>query len=605
MSLLDRAAKAVTFLAENSGVITLNTQRAIEGKADPIWALQRIKEETFNVKDGENTREIITHITQPTRTQYTPILGAGNQTLSVINPQTGVAESVSGDQVGRGCSLPADTMQFGYDVRTSCLKARAVEIGPFCVLDLIRKNAHKEVINRLWAETPPILKSQFARQLLREVITLGKFKFSAAEGVPFVTDTPGFPCPATGGPDIGVIRRIANMVKPWGWNEGADTPMMDGQRLFQVYMGGDAVEWAIETRKNQKGFKIETLRTTDDKVFGQTTVYEGIQFIREDRPLRVVMLQTGASTYELVEVEPTKVVPAEGEGFKEVPNEDYEQDFITLSGQRLRVFEVGFWIHPMALVRESMGALPSMPGGKSFNRRFDFSVKPIEDWELAAKGCNKDLFFFGYRALHAFAIKRRKHELCGAFLYIAPKPRYDIIVPWSSDEAAEAAATTLQDLAKPPVATCEPCVRPDNSAREPVMPDCTTLFPENGVGVITLKQTAYDVSEDVSGVTIVVERQGGNVGAASCVVTITEGTATSPENYGTPTGFATPSGSTKTKTLNWADEVEGKVSFVIPMVGAVGDDAGKQFTISIGTFSGAVAGAITSATVTILDADGE
>ena len=602
--LLGRAEKAVTFLAENAGVIAVHTQREIMGAANPMFALQNIKEEAFDVSKGENPREIITYITQPPRSQYVPILGTGNETLSIPNPQTGALASIAGDKVGRGCSIPADTMSFGYEARTSCLKARAIELGPFCVLDLIQKNAFKEVIGRLWTEMPKSLKSQFARQLLREVIGLGKFKFSAADNggiLPYTTDTGTFPCAPQGGPDIGMLRSIQNMISPWGWSDGASSPMVDGMRAFQMYMGHDSYEWAIETRKNTKGLVNNTTKTADDKTFGKTTVYEGIQFIDAERPMRGVLLPTGASSHDFLEIEPTIIIAADGEGFKEIPNPDYEKSWVVIDGQTLRVFEVGFYIHPSALVRESLGALPAMPGGKTFDRKFDFSVKAIPDWELAAKGCNKDMFFFGYRALHAFAMKRRKHELAGAFLYIAPKPRFDIIDPWTSQGTAPVAPVSMVDLKAQDVTGCEPCSRPVVLDNEPIAPTCSELFPTNGVGLIKFRQSQYDVEEEAGNLTLVVERYGGDSGAATVVMTITEGTATAPENFTAPSGFA--GAGPFTKTISWADGEDGVKTVVVPIVEAAGDDSGKLFTAALGAFTGSAAGSLTSTTVVILDND--
>lgn len=604
MDFFTRCVKARTYLAENSGVIVVNTQRKIEGSAFPTFALEKIKEEQFNTKDGEGTREVISYITQPTRTQYVAILGEGNETANGLNPQTGeVVAGVLGDKVGRGCAIPADTMQMGYDVRTSCLKARAVEIGPFCILDLIRKNAFKSLIQRLYDETPDIMKGQFARQLLREVIRLGKFKFSFTNGVPVSTDSSGFPALPTSGPDLGMIRRMGNLVRPYGWNENSDAPMTDGMRPFQVYMGADAVEWSITQRKKNLGYEINTSRTIDDKTFGKTAFYEGVQFLSEERPMRGVIVPVGAGSYEFVEIEPTRVIPADGEGFKEVPNDDYEADYVQLLGDRRRVYEVGFYLTKNALVREMMGSLPTMPGGKTFTRKFDMMVNPMTEVQLAAKGCgNPDEFYFGYRLLHAFGMKRRKYELAGAFLYIAPKPRYDNVDPWTNpDGTALAAPTGLRELEKTPANDCEPCDRPDFPAREPVMPSCTEVFPANGVGLMAFTQTGYDVEESAGNLTIVVERYGGNTGAASLIMTISEGTGTNPENFTTPTGFAGVG--PWTKTISWLDGEQGKKTVVIPIVAAVGDDSGKTFTAALGTPTGAALGTRTTTTITILDDD--
>lgn len=596
----ERAQKAVTYMAENSSVIAKLTQKAIMTGA-PDFALKRIKDITYDTSKGHNPRWVRVWTTPPTRSAYGPLLGSGNQNYSVQNPQTGAMETVSGDKVGRGCSIPADTMQYGYDVKTRCLQGRAIELGPWCVLDLIEKEAWQAVIQRVWTDAPKYAKEQFGRQLRLDVIKYSKHKFSVREGFPMSTDTPYFPCVPTGGPSVGFIRQIADQIRPWGWNEGAGTPVIEGVPAFQVQMGRNAIEWAIEQRKAEKGFKVETTRTADDKTFGETLVYEGIQFIADETPTRGYLREVGTDTYEFVEIDPYLVVPADGEGFKPIPNPSYYRTHITVDGARYRVLEVGYFIHPDAMVRESMGTIPSAPGGKSFKAKFDFSVQPIPDWELAAKGCNKDLFFFGYRMLHAYAPRPVNPELMGAFLYVAPIPQYTIVDPWSDETEAASEPVTPAALPAQPANSCEPCERPGATEREIPIPTCSDLFPENGVGVIRFRQSAYDVSELASALTIVVERLGGNDGAASCVITLTEGTATEPENFEAPAGFA--GAGPFTKTLNWADGEAGIKTVVVPIVEAGGDDSGKQFTATLGTFSGAAAGSITTATVTILDDD--
>lgn len=596
-ALLERAQKALTHLAENTGVIAVTTQKKILGMANPSFALKMIPEEDFKT-NGEGSREVVTYITQPKRVEYSPILGEGNETVTVAHPTTGAPTAILADKVGRGCSLPATTMSLGYDVRTSCLKARAVEVGPWCILDLIRKNAFKPVMDRLHDEMPGILKAQFARALLTEVVRFGKFNFSAADSagtVPFTTDTDTFPCSPQGGPSIGMLRQIATKMTRWGWAEGAPS-----SAEFQMHMSRDAYEWAIETQKRGKGMTINTTKTVDDKMFGKTEMYEGIQFLNAETPVRGVYLPTGVNSSVFVEIEPTIIVPAEAEGWKEEPNPDYEKSVVTIEGQRLRVIELGHFIHPSALVRESMGSMPTIKD-KTFTRRFDFSVNAIPDFELAAKGCNKDLFYFGWRILHAYAIKRRKHELAGAFAYLAPKPRFDVIDPWVSNGVAPTNTMSLQPLEAQGVNGCEPCTRPEALDNEPIAPTCSELFPTNGVGLIKFRQSRYDVEESAGNLTLVIERYGGDSGAASCVITITEGTATEPQNFTAPSGFAGTG--PFTKTISWLDGEDGPKTVIVPIVAAAGDDSGKQFTAALGTYSGSAAGSLTTTTVVLLDDD--
>lgn len=564
----------------------------------PEWALKRVKDITYDTSKGHNPRWVRVWTTPPSRSQYSPMLpDAANRSVSVVNPQTGDLATVNGDKTGRGCSLGADRMEYGYDVKQRALQGRAIEAGPWCVLDLIEKMAFEEVIQRVWKDLPRYGKEQFGRQLLLDIIKYSKSKYSIAPGFPTSTNSPYFPAVPTGGPSVGFLRQIADQQMAEGWSEGSETP--DG--MFQVFMGYNAMEWMIEQRKKEKGLTVTTQLRVDDKTFGKTEVYEGIQFVTNPLPMRGYMRQTGADAFQFVEIDPYLVVAADGEGFKTIPNPDYYQSYTTVDGMRHRICEVGFWVHPSAMVRESLGAMPSMPG-KTFNRKFDFTVNPIPDWELAAQGCNKDLFFFGYRMLHAYAPRPVNPELMGAFIYLAPVPQYQIIDPWSDTATANLQTVTPAPLPNAPASGCDPCTDQVGAVtRELTMPSNGSDYPADGAGVITLRQSSADVSETVSGVTIRVDRLGGDAGAASCVVTITEGTATNPENFGTPSGFA--GGGPFTKTLNWADGNSATQTIVIPIVEASGDDSGKQFTVGIGTFTTATGGAITSCVVTIIDDD--
>lgn len=591
--------KAVTFMAEDSGVIAKLTQKAIMTGA-PDFALKRIKDITYDTSKGHNPRWVRVYTTPPPREQYQPLLPSGNQSYNVVNPQTGEITTVTGDKTGRGCSLAASTMAHGYDVQQRCIQGRAIEAGPWCVLDLIEKQAWQEIMERIRRDMPMYGKDQFSSQLLRDIIKYSKFKFSLAEGFPMSVDSPYFPAVPTGGPSVGFIRQIADMVMPWGWKN--DPESVDG--LFQVYMGSNAIEWAIQQRKVELGLTITSTPSADDKTLGKkTAIYENIQWVPQDQPTRGYLRKVG-SEWEFVEIDPTITVAASGEGFKPEPNPDYYKSWVTVDGATYRVLEVGYYLHPSAMVRESLGSMPRVPGKSSTPMRFDFTVNPIPDWELAARGCNKDLFFFGYRMLHAYAPRPVNPELMGAFLYVAPAVKYSIVDPWADTVAEVTTPVNVAPLPNSPASGCEPCdIATGAVDREVNQPTCSDQYPANGVGVITLRQSAYDVSEEAGNLTVVVERKGGDSGAASCVMTITEGTATNPENFTTPSGFA--GSGPWTKTISWLDGEAGVKTVVVPIVEAAGDDSDKAFTVGIGTFTGSASGTITSATVTILDADEE
>lgn len=601
--------KAITYLAENSGIIAALTQQEIL-TGDPDFALKMIPEAKYDTSKGHSPRYIRVRTTPPRRTRYTAMLPTGNKSYNVTNPQTGAAMTVQGDKTGRGCSLPAETINYGFDVKQRCLQGKAWEAGPWCIMDLLEKEAFKPLLQTLWKDLPRYGKEDFGRQLLRDVIANSYYLFSVAEGFPMSVNTGAFPTVPTGGPSIGFFRKIETLMRAQGWSKGAGTPTIGGRVSIRIRMSREAIEWAIAQRKKELGVELTSQLYIDDGVWGKSVTYEGIVFTEAELPTRGFLRQTGAAAYEFVEVDPYLIVAADGEGFWTVPNEEFYSSHVTDGGVRYRLIEIAHIIHPKAMERQSLGAPPAVPG-KTFTRNFDMTVKPIPDYELADRGCNKDEFWFGYRMLHAYAPRPINPELMTAVAFLAPTNRYEVADPWVDINPTDPLTpVSLAPLADPKVDTCLPCTGTDGVtgiATDPTTPSCSDLEPENGVGVMGFRQIAYDVDETAGNLTLVIERVGGNTGAASCVCTINEGTATAPENFTIPTGFA-DSGSDNvspfTKTINWADGEYGPKTVVVPIVEAAGDDDGKQFTAVLGTASGAtISGTKGTATITIIDTD--
>lgn len=592
--------KAVSYLAENTGIIAALTQQQIL-TGDPDWALKQIKEAKYDTNKGHNPRWIRVRTTPPRRVSYQPMLPQGNEAKNVINPLTGVSTSVTGDKTGRGCSLPAETIQYGYDVKNRCLMGKALEAGPWCIMDLLEKEAFRPLLEKIWMDLPRYAKEDFGRQLLRDVITYSYYKFSIADGFPMSVNVSTFPCVPTGGPSIGFFRKVETLMMAQGFSRGAGTPMINGRSSISIRMSREAIEWAIQQRKKELGLTLDSRVYVDDGTWGKTVTYEGMQFIEAELPTRGYLRETGADAYEFVEIDPYTIVAADGEGFWAQPNEEFYQSFVTDSLVRYRVLEVAHIIHPTAMERQSLGSIPSVKG-KTFNRNFDFEVEAIPDYELADRGCNKDGFYFGYRMLHAYAPLPKNPELMTAILFLAPTNMYEVVDPWVDTGTAATEPVGLAALNAPQVNACEPCTGQDTApVYDPTDPSCSDLFPANGVGTISMRQIAYAVSEDAASVTIVVDREGGSTGAASVVTTLAEGTATEPENFDPAAGSA--GAGPWTKTLNWADGVFGPKTLVIPINAAAGDDDGKQFTVTLSAPTGSTLGTATVSTVTIIDED--
>lgn len=573
---------------------------------DPDWFLKKIKEKQYDPSKGHDPRVIRFRTTPPADTEYQPFLPTGNKEISAENPLTGTDQTITVDKTGRGCSTPAEKIQYGYDVHQRCAKKKAWEIGPWCVLDLYEKKLVRPLIERLRMDMPRYGKESFGRQLARDVITYSTYKYSVSEGFPHSTDSPYFPSIPTGGPSIGHFRNIELALKGEGWDKGADTPMMGGRRMVAFRMSREAIEWAIQQRKKELGLTLDSRVYIDDGVWGKTVSYEGLQFIEADVPTKGYLVDKGSGNYEFVVIPHVVVSPAPGEGWWPRHNPDFDKSWITVNGDRHRVMEIAYAIHPTAMERHAMGKPPSMPG-KEFKRSFNMEVFSIPDYELADRGCNKDDFWFGYRALHAYAPLPVNPELMTAVIFIACTNVGQIRDPASEEGVAVLNPISQAALLKPKADGCLPCTDDDGGgSRDVTSPtSCTDLFPANGVGVIRHSQATYQVEENGLALTIVVNRDGGSTGASTVAATVTEGTATEPENFGIPSGASGTTGVSTTfaKTLSWADGEFGPKTLVVPINTAAGDDDGKQFTVVLSGVTNSTLGTLSTATVTILDDD--
>lgn len=583
--------KLKTAFTEETGRIATMVQREI--LTGTLWPLKRIPETKFDASLGHNPRSIRMQVAPPPRVEYTPILAAGNVAANFVNPVTG--ETIAGfkDKTGRGCNIPAETIHWGYDEFGRCLRATALETDPICLMDMIEKKAVATTIATLREKLPQFAKEHFANELLRQVIRFSYHKYSVAEGNPVSTNVATFPAIPTGGLNVGTIRTIENLMRHYGWDKGAQTPQVNGRAALQVYAGRDSIDFAITQRKLQKKIQFQQgVTTVMDSTFGQTEVYEGIQFIENPLPPRGYVVQKATNSYEFKEINPW-IVRAGVEGIVIDPNPAYHAAYITVGGQRFTVLELGFIIHPTAMERQAMGAIPTVEG-KTVSGRFNFEVNLVPDWAIAADPrCNKDRFWIQLRMLHAYAPFPFNPELMTAFLYIAATPQVLIVDPNGPDEPVTPANEPIgmAPFLSPQPDACDTCA--DTAiVRDAVPATCTDLFPTTGVGVMRHVQLNYFVQETAGNLTITVERVGGQTGAASINYTTTAGTAIAAQNYTTTAG-----------TLNWADGEFGVKSFNVPILNRAGDDDGKTFTVVLSTAVGATLGTPSTATVTILDPD--
>jgi hypothetical protein len=586
---LDCVKRAKTAFAEESGRIAALVEKSIQ--TGTLWPLKRIPEARFDTSLGESPRSLRMSVVPPTRTEYTPILAEGNKATNFIDPLTGETIAGFSDKTGRG-QIPGETILWGYEEFGRCLRATALETDPINLLDMLQKKAVPTTIETLRKKLPEFGKEHFANELLRQVIRHSYHKWSAAPGEPMSTNVATFPAVPTGGLNVGMLRKIENVMRRWGWDEGAQTPMVNGRPALQVYAGRDSIDFAITQRKLQKGISIQQSSTTAlDGTFGDTEIYEGIQFIENPLPQRGYVVETSSGNYEFREISPW-VNAAGTEGIIPKPNPDYLRSFVNVGGESHVVIEVGYIIHPTAMERQALGSMPTIDG-KTVRGKFNFEVSVVDDWAIVDPRCNKDKFWLQYRMLHAYAPFPYNPELMTAFLYIAATPQTIYVNPNSGAPITPTLnPITMQPFTSPKVDECTDCTTDTADARSAVLPTCDDLFPENGVGVMRFTNLNYDVDESAVGLTVVVERVGGSVGAATVAYATANGTAAAGTEY-----------TAKSGTLSWADGEFGKKSFVVAINETSGDDAGKTFTVELSDPTGATLGTPSTATVTILDAD--
>lgn len=583
-------AKARTALAAESGRIMSLTEKQIRTAATD-YPLRRIKQTVYQWGMGENPLGIRFQVAPPLRTEYQPFLPTGTYSGVVIDPDGDGTQTISTtlDNTGRGCSLAAETLHFGFQEFGRCLVGTALETDPMCITDLLQKYSWSSYIKALRDKLPGYLKDTFARELLRQVARLAYRKYSVVQGFGMNVNQPNFPAVPTGGLDIGYLRRIENRMNPHGWADGADIKPVNGRIPLEVYCGRDAIEFAIINRKLQRGLSLKSRLTEDDGTFGQTEVYEGIRFIENPLPTRGYLVETATNTFEFREINPYIVI-AGTEGIVMDDNPMYNSSNAYIGGATYRVCELAHIIHPRAMERQAAVIPPGMVDGMDLSKeKFNFEVEFINDFRVADRECNKDLLMFQYRATHAYAPYSENPELMTAIIFLAATPQTLVTDPDAVEPPTNLQAVNVQQLPLPRADSCTPCAD-GTIEREDTLPTCSDLFPAETTGVVQFNIIAYAVNDTQSGVTIFVQRSGGSTGTASVAYATANGTALAGTNYTNTSG-----------TLNWAAGQGNVQSFVVPITNHTGSDNGLAFTVGLSSVTGATLGAQTTATVTIVD----
>jgi hypothetical protein len=590
-SITDCIKAAKTAIAKESGNIARLTERNLQA-VDTDYMLKQVRETEYDPTHGENPNYIRYDFSRPADVSYIPMLATGVEAGTIPDTAPGHVGDpidVTLDKEGR-VTIPAETIYGGFNAYGRCLGAKAYETNPVSILQLLEKKAWQPYWMGLRRRLPQFGKESFVRDLKRQVVRLAKRNYTIASGLPFSSSTGGFAGVPTGGLDMAALFRIADKLRREGWNDGAGTPIISGQPGIEIYCGRNAAEFAIFQYKAKMGLSIKTHIWEDDGRIGMSTAYGDIIFVVDHTPTRGYITQHGATDFQFNEILPTKRVAANQAGVVDDTNDDYEAGVVTVGGVNYQVIELAFYIHRKAMERQAMAPLPQLPDGKKFNKNFfNFFVRPLEPWEFSnAATCNKDGFLMALRMTHMYAPFTENPELMGSICFLASPPQVNPVAP-ATDVAPN--LTNTLELAPLTPPGKDPCVACDLSEpdRNPTTPTCSNLFPTDGTGTINLVVTAYAADPNTGGVDIVVERAGGNTGAATVDYATADGTATQPTNYTQTTG-----------TLSWADGEFGNKKITVPL-NEVAADNGKAFTLVLSNVTGAALGTLTTATVTLTE----
>lgn len=324
--------------------------------------------------------------------------------------------------------------------------------------------------------------------------------------------------------------------------------------------------------------------------------YKNIRAVFNDEPMKGYFRPTGASTYEFVEVLPTRNVPganlagaSEGAGLVEERNPDYWANETTCNGVTYKLVALGWMLSPQAFERWRLMPSVSPDGVNPLGTNFE-----VDLLSGAYIDCNEKKNKFRYIMQHKFRFKVKEPQLAGAFVYI-PEPAalgyvrmpcYDT----SEDTAPDTAATYNTLEARQPdlceQSTCETC-EPGTVANG--LGACVA----DADGVFTLVPCGAVETVGENTLLFKVFRTGNLTSAATVDYATANGTATAGTNYTAASG-----------TLSWAAD-EGGYKTISVAITDPHETTDQTFTLTISNATGgASTGDCTVSTVTIL-ADGE
>ena len=556
-----------TAIATETGNIVGASERFLAESND--YSVNRIPAGQFDPSEGVDPVTVRYSSAPVQDTKYTDLLVSGEQdgTMSTTGCDGQPAELAANynKRGAAGCNLAAEKIVGGYDTYSHRLKGKAWETDIVCAMDLYLRKHYQSYLRMLRTDLPKRAKEQFARALNADVVENSLYNCSAVNGL--VTQAGAFPVAPTNTLEIGLVRRLAKILKAQGWTG-----------KFEIAVSQEAFETMRLNYKKNTGQELQTTVVSNDThhLGMDTTVvdYADIRFVIVDQPVRGYLKENGDGTTTFVEVLPTKARQGTGQGIVADVNEDYFRCHTVCDGKAYEVFEVGFYIHPNAAQRKAFAAPPA--DDKRFSGGlFNFEVKMIDG---AFIDCNYDEFKFFHRVMHAYSFAPQNPELMGGLIYrVQPDIIYGNIPV--CDDGCDVTGQEV-DYGRPPEprkSECDSCdcTSGESIPYEPAVPVATQdePCPVPNEGIIKLASCGEVLVKQGQSVFISAERVGGTLGAATVTASTANGTATAGTDYTAVSG----------EVLSWADE-EGGHKYVEVVIAPTGTGT---LTLTIASATGA------------------
>lgn len=591
-----------TMAAETGLIQALAQQRIMSHSSIPFKV---VKETDYDFRAGESPTWIRYRRGRAPRQDYQYFKQEGTESRDWPTKDcAGDDDTINStaQKTGANCEIVGPKVHIGYDEFGRCPKRSAVESEIICIIDVLEKKNPGEYIEMLRESLIFAAVENYSLNVRKDMVEFSHYKASVVANfsVGMTTGVTHFPAKPEGMLSIGLLKRLRPLLIAEGYFENAGTPSMDGQPTMRVYAGAQAIEQAIANWKKIQGMVIMSEKLAKDPTFGDTMVYDGFQFIKDEMPQRGWLRKTDASTYELVEIPPT-IERAGAMGKVQIPNPDYYNCFINCNGSKERVYEVGHITHPEGLERQryEMPMIDEMFSGEGL-RYASFDVNFLNDAILydgfdaddnRIVVYNEDKNMAKMKIGHAYAPFTKMPEKTASFIYMASPETIDVWQPGCNDDCPvddESNIVAQDHLAqRTGPANCtktleDPIIDPNNTCADP--------YPAGGAGELNVQAVAINADYEGTSVRVCVERSGGHEGAATVNLDYTNGTAIAGTHWTDP----------GTVALSWLDgEMGVKCDDLVLTPASPNVSAGLTINYTISGETGAALGSEDTGVITL------